>query len=171
MSPDTEQNEVARVSGKWREAGVPHKGWTCSGYEDLGEPCVICEMCESTEIRYVHYMEHPNYPPPLRCGCICAGHMEENYTDALTREKTLKNAASRRKNWVKRKWRTSAKGNSFIKTDGYVITVFKKLGHWSAVVKHESSGNSQFANRLYTSENEAKLMAFDLMLFLKNKSS
>ena len=25
--------------GKWSQQGVPKKGWTCIGFEDLGGPC------------------------------------------------------------------------------------------------------------------------------------
>ena len=46
--------------GKWSEAGVPKKGWTCVGVEDLEEPSQLCEMCDSAEIRYAHIMEHPD---------------------------------------------------------------------------------------------------------------
>ena len=44
--------------GKWNQSRVPHKGWSCVGFEDLGEPSTICEMCEHQEIRYVHTMRH-----------------------------------------------------------------------------------------------------------------
>ena len=90
--------EIARASGKWKMPGVPHKGWSCTGYEDLGEPSATCEMCEVSEIRYVHYMSHPNYHATLACGCICAGHLEEDYEGAVAREKVLKSQAGRRKN-------------------------------------------------------------------------
>lgn len=66
------------TTGKWIEPGVPHKGWQCTGIEDLGEPAATCEMCEVMPIRYVHTMAHDDYPGELGCGCICAGHMEED---------------------------------------------------------------------------------------------
>ena len=28
--------------GKWSQQGVPQKGWTCIGFEDLGEPAAEC---------------------------------------------------------------------------------------------------------------------------------
>jgi hypothetical protein len=40
--------------GKWSQAGVPHRGWSCVGVEDLGAPEATCEMCETQKIRYVH---------------------------------------------------------------------------------------------------------------------
>src|SRR4051794_39614902 len=71
--------------GKWSQPGVPHRGWSCVDIEDLGAPDLVCEMCERQEIRSVHHMEHPDYPGSLRCGCICAGHMEEDLTGAQRR--------------------------------------------------------------------------------------
>lgn len=62
--------------GKWSLPGVPHKGWSCVHFEDLGEPSQICGMCESAEVRFVHYMEHPEFSETLAVGCVCAEHME-----------------------------------------------------------------------------------------------
>lgn len=167
MAANTE--EIARVSGKWRKAGVPQKGWSCVDIEDLGEPSMICQMCESTEIRYVHYMEHSSYAHTLACGCICAGHMAEDYEGAVARERTLRNAASRRKNWTTRKWRTSSKGNPMIKTDGFLITVFQKGTYWSASIKAKDDDKVHFLKRKTTSEESAKLAVFDAMLLLKQR--
>jgi len=64
--------ELHTQRGKWSEATVPHKGWSCVGVDDLEEPSQVCEMCESVDIRYVHYMEHPDYPATLAVGCVCA---------------------------------------------------------------------------------------------------
>ena len=47
--------ETTRGTGKWSQAGVPHKGWIWVDIEDLGEPSATCEMCETQEIRYVQY--------------------------------------------------------------------------------------------------------------------
>jgi hypothetical protein len=76
--------------GKWSQAGVPHRGWSCVSMEDLGEPSEICEMCESQEIRYVHIMSHPEFHEELRCGVVCAGHMAEALSAAREREKEFK---------------------------------------------------------------------------------
>ena len=48
--------------GKWSQQGVPKKGWTCIGFEELGKLSTQCEMCEIQDIRYVHQMQHPDYP-------------------------------------------------------------------------------------------------------------
>ncbi len=75
--------EIAeRRSGKWAEAGVPNKGWSCVDTEDLGEPSATCETCEAHETRYEHYMQHPSYPDALSCGCMCAGQIVEDHEGA-----------------------------------------------------------------------------------------
>jgi hypothetical protein len=37
MNDDADDSHI-KGTGKWREPGVPHKGWACSHIEDLGEP-------------------------------------------------------------------------------------------------------------------------------------
>jgi hypothetical protein len=74
--------------GKWSEAGVPKKGWSCVGVEDLGEPSQLCEMCESVTIRYVHYMEHDQTTESLAVGCVCAEYMEEDYVLSISRRRS-----------------------------------------------------------------------------------
>lgn len=162
--------EQARGTGKWRSPDVPHRGWQCTGVEDLGEPSAICEMCEVMEIRYVHYMTHPDYPDELACGCVCAEHMEGDYRRPREREKALRNAAQRRKKWLTRQWNVSGKGNPFLRTDGYVITVFPKRDGWSASIRDTRTEETRFARRLYRTADLAKLAAFDAMIFLKSRS-
>ncbi len=119
-------------TGKWREPGVPHRGWSCIGIEDLGEPDHVCEMCEVMPVRYIHAMEHPEYDDVLNVGCVCAGNMEQDYEGARQRERDFKKRQSRRKRWILREWRVSMSGNEFINTDGFNIVVFARGSSWSA---------------------------------------
>lgn len=160
--------EETTGSGKWAQPGVPHKGWTCVNVEDLGEPSAVCEMCERMEIRYVHYMEHPDYPGHLGCGCVCAGHMEEDYDRARDREKALRNAAARRNRWLSRNWRTSAKGNDYLNVDGYNVVVFHHVSGWSYFVKNVATGTTFKPRRPFPASDNAKLAAFDTMIWMKN---
>ena len=155
-------------SGKWAHAGVPHRGWTCVGIDDLGAPDSICEMCETQEIRYVHHMEHPSYPDHLDVGCVCAGHMEEDAAAALQRERVLRNAASRRRRWLTRSWRQSAKGNDYLKTDGFHLVVFPNRGGWNMFITWIATGQKWQSPRLYKTKDAAKLGAFDGMIWIKN---
>ena len=113
--------------GRWSEAGVPHRGWECSGVEILDEPEHICEMCDVALVRYVHVMQHADYPDPLRVGCQCAAKMEEDYSAARAkaRERSAKRIQRGRSRWLARTgWRRSWKGNSFINADGFNVTVY-----------------------------------------------
>lgn len=154
--------------GKWSQAGVPKKGWSCIGIEDLGEPSAQCEMCEDKKIRYVHLMEHPNYPEALECGCVCAGEMEEDYSGAQKREADVKNAARRRSRWLARKWKISQSGNHYVKTDGFHIVVFQKSGAWSGTITNLSTDKVTQSRRRYATQDRAKLATFDGMIWLKN---
>lgn len=161
---------MGRLHGKWSQAGVPHQGWRCLEVEDLGSPDAICEMCETQEIRYVHHMEHPNYEGGLGVGCVCAEHMEEDYEAPRRREAKLRNATQRRRRWLHRKWRVSVKGNPFLNTDGFNITVFRKPnGRWGGRLEDRATGRFILSRREYLTEDQAKLAAFDGMIFLKNE--
>ena len=158
--------------GKWSSLRVPHKGWTCVGTDDLGEPSAICEMCEKQEIRYVHSMEHPNYPETLDVGCVCAGRMEEDYAAPRERESELRNAAGRRRRWAKSKWRASAKGNPYRNVAPYNIVVYLKgrdgeQETWGFRVTNRATEDSTYSRKPYASEDEAKLRAFDAIEWMK----
>jgi len=137
---------------------VPHKGWHCVEVEDLEEPAAICEMCEHQEIRYVHTMEHPDHEP-LRVGCVCAEHMEEDYSAPKERERQLANRANRRKRWCGRTWRTSRKGNLMLKTDGliFVIVPTGRYFQGKVLVDERWVGGS----KRFKSLNQLKLVLFD----------
>lgn len=78
-------------TGKWLDPRVPKRDWHCLNIEDLGPgESETCEMCEVMDIRYVHEMEHDEYPEILRCGCICAGHMELSVENAKSREASFR---------------------------------------------------------------------------------
>jgi len=140
----------------WKRADIPHSGWHCIGITDLGSPIGTCGMCGQQIIRYVHHMTHPNCRN-IGAGCTCAGRMEDDPENAATRERDYKNTQTRRKSFLKRKWKTSAKGNEYIKYKGYVIILLPdvyKNGNWKYRL-----GDSFSAS--YPSKDEAKLAAFD----------
>ncbi len=161
---------MSKHHGKWSDSGVPHRGWRCIDFEDLGNIDAVCEMCKIQEIRYVYYMQHSNYDDVLRVGCMCAERMEGDYVNPRKREHALKNANQRRRRWLTRKWRVSAKGNPFLNTDGFNITVYQKPdGLWAGRIEDRLTGQSKKSRRQYQTEDQAKFAAFDAMIFLKNK--
>lgn len=167
MENNSQSGHTSR--GKWSQAGVPQRGWTCVDIGDLGEPSQICEMCESTEIRYVHYMQHSNYAETLAVGCVCAEHMEQDYVRPREREKKLQNAARRRKAWAKRVWRESLHGNSYVNVDGFNITVFRAGNIWKVIVRNRATGKEQRGQRAHPTEIAARAAGFDALIWAKEK--
>lgn len=160
--------------GKWSVAGVPHRGWRCTGIDDLGEPSEVCAMCECVEIRYVHFMEHPDYPETLGVGCVCAEHMEGDYVGPRERENRLKNESRRRSKWVDRKWRISSAGVSFLNTDGFNIQVFEPEGAnkgWIITIMRRGTVDRIRGRKRFPSIEKAKLAAFDALMWAKSKLS
>ena len=145
--------------GKWSQQGVPHKGWQCYELEDLGDLIEKCEMCETQSIRYVHHMKHPDYGDVLRVGCVCAGHMEEDYEGAQKRERQAKSIAHRQTKWMKAQWKTSQSGNSYINRNGFNVVLYRRSGSWEYKIE-ERLGERLWRKSGYTTEDDAKLAAF-----------
>ncbi len=152
--------------GKWSQQGVPHKGWQFIDFEDLGGLDGTCEMCETRRIRYVHYMEHPDYDEVLGVGRVCAEKMEEDYVAAQQREKRAKSKVDRRTRWLNAKWRTSAKGNSFINRNGLNIVVYPSFRRWGYQIR-EREGERSRRQSGFASEDDAKLAAFECYVELQ----
>lgn len=127
-------------------------------------------MCEIQEIRYVHHMEHPDYPHSLAVGCVCAENMEDDYVSPRLRERRLRNAAARKRKWLSRTWRESARGNDYLNTDGYNIVIFPRGSGWAARIRHRESDRSQDSRKTFPTADAAKLAAFDALIFLKDKA-
>lgn len=138
--------------------------------EDLESPSATCEMCESQQIRYVHYMEHDDFDKILAVGCVCAQHMEEDFDAPRTRERELRNTANRRRNWLKRKWKISSRGNPYILTDGFRISVYQvSSSRWGARIVDLATQRYIKSKLEYATEDEVKLAAFNTMILLKEK--
>ena len=124
------RNSGTRIWEVGSAGGSPQR-LALRGHRGPRRPSATCEMCEPQEIRYVHHMEHPSYPQTLGCGCVCAGHMEDDYKGAREREKTMRNARARRQRWLTRDWRTSRNGNPFLNADGgFRREVQPRRQHW-----------------------------------------
>ncbi|MBO9100013.1 MULTISPECIES: hypothetical protein [unclassified Rhizobium] len=156
--------------GKWGQAGVPKKGWSCVNIEDLGEPSTKCEMCEVMDIRYVHYMENDRYPDNLACGAICAGHMEENLALAEERDRSMKSNAGKRKRFPGlRAWRLSQNGNPTLKDGIFTVTVFKKGKYWKASVNNRSTDKVRYTRDIFETKEDAQRAAFDTLELVKKR--
>ncbi len=115
-------------------------------------------------------MHHPDYATDLDVGCVCAEHMEDDYMRPRQREKTLRSAAGRKKRWLSRRWRISVRGNPYIDTDRFNITIFRReSGTWGGRIEERETSRSITSKTHYATEDAAKLAAFDGMVFLKAK--
>ena len=145
----------------WNQPGVPHKGWRCIDVEDLGAADDTCEMCGNHPLRYIHTMEHDDHDP-LRVGCVCAEKMATDY-DAKAAETKLKNKAGVRSRWLGRQWRTSRKGNPYLRIDGLVIGVSPSFGgrwrYW--ITKQGGTDLYENSPTSYETEDQAKLALFE----------
>lgn len=156
--------------GKWSDAGVPHKGWTCVDIDDLEAPNEICQMCEDKEIRFVHYMSHPDYPHTLGVGCVCAEHMESDYVRPKERERRLRSLARRRKTWFDREWRENAKGNLTMRTEGFFIRIFRgnAVGKKWVVSINRHGFSPTYGKRSFDDLHNAKDAALRALIWAKD---
>ena len=153
--------------GKWSQTGVPKKGWSCVGFDDLEEPSQLCEMCESIEVRYVHYMHHAEYPDTLAVGCVCAENMEQDYVRPRERETRMRSLSQRRKAWGRRKWKTSHRGNAYLNAEGYNLVLSHTVRGWQVIVKNRETERQQAGHKFYQTDGAAKDAALMALLWAK----
>jgi len=155
------------TTGKWAAHGVPHTGWRCIAIKDLGDrnPRPVCEMCDLHSIRYVHEMQHPHYRDILYCGCVCAGHMEEDPEGAHQREDRFRKEQARREKWLSRRWRPEWPLGEYVKTGGFRVIAWKNAvgAGYCARVEHHATGRQRQSKLFYPTLDAAKLAAFDVM--------
>lgn len=163
------------MSNLWNKPDIPHKGWTCSDVFDVranDEPpdevnYETCEMCGNERIRFVHLMRHPEHPTELRVGCQCAEKMSGDYVTPKEREKGLRSRAARREKWLTRKWKMSRKGHPWLKAGDFHIVV---CSEGQNPIHYRLFINERRGQRLYPSENTAKLAAFDAIEKMKARA-
>ena len=129
---------------KWDRPGVPHKGWTLVGYEDIKEDAddddfeyETCEMCHNERIRYVHILTHPDYDGEIRVGCDCACKMTDDYETQPEHERQMRNRAARRRNFLRQKWVQNYKGNWVLRYKGQHITAIERNGSYGFVFNNK----------------------------------
>ena len=133
---------------------LPQKGWKCL---DVVEGSGSCEMCGKEDIRFIHIMKHPKVNDEISVGCVCAEKMSNDYVNPRRRESALKSTISRRKKWLTRRWRISAKGNEFLNYRGSNVGVYKRDDCWGYWI------DGKFSNNIYNSSDQAKLELFNAL--------
>lgn len=170
MADDKEHRAIKQGRGKWGQPDVPHKGWRIIDSEDLEEPSAVCEMCEIQVIRYTHTMRHPDYPHELKCGCVCASAMSEDYEGTNERERQLRSLARRRANFLKLDWRREAGGRERASPRGFDVAVWIEAMRYHAVIFDRRNGREAVyrAPMTFASAPEAKQAIFDALERLRN---
>lgn len=160
------------MTNYWKQSGVPHKGWHLTDVIDIRDAGQSedeteyenCMMCGKEKIRYVHIVEHPEIDDEFRVGCVCSEKMTNDYINPGKRETALRNRANRRKNWVNKKWKFSAKGNHYLKIENHIIVIFRdKFSKKFKVMIDQTVGNKLFDNF-----EKAKIAAFNGMEYFKD---
>lgn len=116
---------------RWDKPGIPQKGWIETGVIDLADETepgadvkyIQCEMCGNERIRFVHILTHHQYPHELRVGCNCAEKLTDDYVNPKNIERTLRNRAIRKQNFLKQKWIRNSKGNYVLQYKQDCITI------------------------------------------------
>jgi hypothetical protein len=134
------------ATGKWRDPGVPHKGWTYNGCEDSGSLSMTCEMCEKEEIRHIHYVSHPDYPTELQVGCVCAENLTADYLGPRAAEAAVKRHRSRQKTFLSKGWKAGLNGSFSRAWNGRRVLLAPRGRGWIAKVDGEG-GRRLFAGR------------------------
>jgi hypothetical protein len=149
----------------WRTEGFPHRGWQCLDVVDLNPDNAphyevdygTCDVCGHYPIRFVHVLLHDEWSGQIEAGCVCAEKLTGDYISHKDHERDLRRRAAARANWLKRRWRISAKGNKWLNVDGHHVTVF--------LSRHDpgyrASVDGAFSPASYPTEQAAMMAAFD----------
>lgn len=167
-------NYMNRCLKKLKELGAPLENWFCVNVVDhLGEDPNIaltdCELCGCSQVRYIHVMRHYDYRDLLSVGCVCAGVMEGDMLKAKERNRLLKNRASRRVNFAKRKWADLLPNVWTRKYKGELIYMIKTSnGQNQYKVSYMDKTIDQYKGRIIDNPLTASYAAFELIDPIEN---
>ncbi len=122
-------------------------------------------MCGKENIRYVHIVEHPQVIEEYHVGCKCAEKMTDDYETPKRLEGVLRSRASRRAEWVHTNWKVSKKGNTYLKKNGHILTIFKD----KRTNKYKCSIDDTFGTVVHPTIAKARMALFDKMEEMKEK--
>lgn len=153
------------MSRRWNRPGIPHRGWTCVGSIDHGEPDFKCQMCGNEWVRYEQIMEHPEFVGTLGVGQVCAGKMTDDYAAAKARDRQMKNRTKRRLHWAcSSKWKNAGGGSMRRRERGKTFLIYASTsiqGAWTYLVF--APGLLRVGEPGYPTADLSKLAAFDAL--------
>lgn len=157
----------SRCMKRLKEWNAPLADWECVDMYDVaenGDALVTCELCDCPSVRFVHVMRHEEYFEDICVGCICAGIMDGDILAAKERERSMKNRAKRKQNYLKRHWQQRGNGNRVLRYKNRWITImvsqyenggFGVLCDGQSVWRHKNSTLNHFLKAVHA--------AFDLV--------
>lgn len=157
-------NTVEESISRWKDNGLPRKGWTLIDVVDNEETLLSCHWC-GTSIRYSHHIFHEEIKMHSVAGCICAGHLTNDYETSHKKETLLKNIASMSKRWVgSKRWNVTVNGNYFRRDQIEYILIFRKDRGWKIKIGH------MWGEKVYDTVREAKIASLRWLNEISTKS-
>jgi hypothetical protein len=161
------------MSNRWKQKDIPHKGWTLISVIDVREDGQSeeetdyenCMMCGKEKIRYVHIVDHPEVYEDYRVGCVCSEHLTDDYVNPKRLEQKLRNRTSKRKNWIKKEWKRSPKGNYYINFEEHHLIIYKD----KKTNKYKVKIGEIFGNKIFDTIEKAKVAVFNGIEYFKGK--
>lgn len=160
------------MSSKWNIPNIPHKGWTLEDVYDVREDgqaaedtdYETCMMCNNERIRFVHIVSHVDVSEDFKVGCVCAEKMTNDYLTPKRLEIALRNKASRRVNWIKKKWKESHNGNIYLNIEGHHLLIYqdKRTNKYKCKIK------DTFGKKSFDTTEQAKIAIFNGIEYLKD---
>lgn len=150
--------------GLWGDPTFPRTGWRCIGIADRHSRSATCDLCCSSQVRFLHHLLHPASGRRVDAGCVCAGHLLADPVRTQANDTWLRGLQARRRTWLIRRWHRSHLGNAYLRTDGFVVTVFHASDGWAVVIKRRGSRDPGVIQRYgHVEFDEARLEAFALL--------
>ncbi|WP_417371684.1 hypothetical protein [Gelidibacter japonicus] len=161
------------MSNYWNISGVPHKGWILEEVYDIraeGQSAdetqyETCMMCNNERIRYVHVVSHRDFGEEFKVGCVCAEKMTNDYVNPKKHEKQLINKSQMRIKWLKKEWKISKKGNSYLKITDHLIVIYQDR----YTKKFKINIGDVLGTKQFEDIDQAKMAAFNGVEYMKEK--
>jgi hypothetical protein len=121
---------------------MPRKGWEYVGIEDHLSPVFTCEMCGNDAVRFEHVLRHAEVDHAVGVGCVCAGHMLEDYERPRRRENDLKARLRAVEAFTSREWRRGRRGGFWkeFRGKGFVVLAWKAGDGYAGKVVDRTRG-------------------------------
>jgi hypothetical protein len=115
-------------------------------------------------------MRHPDYPHELKCGCVCASAMSEDYEGTSERERQLRALARRRANFLKIDWLRQPGGRETASPRGFDVAVWIEAMRWRASIMDRRVGRvrAYLSPTTFASATEAKHAIFEALERLRD---